>query len=248
MNALRYNLVLYDKKILIDFIQSLCMSRGKNISQVLYAYILHDKDIIEDTGELKKAHYHLWLEFPCSVKDRDLVVLLEACGGSASSISHSKTDRNFLAYLTHNTTRSSVKKEYDFKDIVTNIDKDLFYEWYYTALDKVNKPTKTEKITFTIQSIMTACEDNLNIINMASLMAYFIEMNELDIVEYISKRAYFISQLCKSYFKHNSIKLSATQVNHNDIRHIEDKKSENKAIRDSDNQMSIYDVLEEEKK
>lgn len=245
MNALRYNLVLYDKQVLLNFLEALAMCRGKNISQVLYAYILHDKDIIEETGELKKPHYHLWLEFPSSVKDRDLNFMLECCGGNASNISHQKTDRNFLAYLTHNTTNSTIKKQYDFKDIITNVEPELFYEWYFTAVEKVNKPSKTEKITFTIQAIMTACEDNINIINMASLMAYFIDMGELDIVEYISKRAYFINQLCKSYFKHNSQKLSASQMQYKENQHIEHKNSPKNDFKDENEQLSIYDVLEE---
>lgn len=76
MNSMRYNLVFYEEQILFNFIMNLVNSKGKNISAVKYAYILHDKDIEEDTGELKKPHYHLWLEFPSQVKKLDIFLFL----------------------------------------------------------------------------------------------------------------------------------------------------------------------------
>lgn len=44
----------------IDIEYCLSLIRDKICS---YAYILHDKDIIEDSGELKKPHYHIILLF-----------------------------------------------------------------------------------------------------------------------------------------------------------------------------------------
>lgn len=207
MNALRYNLIFYDKSIVISFIEALKHSRGKNISQVLYAYILHDRDVIEETGELKKEHYHLWLEFPSSVKDRDLINLLEACGSNASALSHQKTDRNFLAYLTHNTINSTLKKQYDLKDIVTNIQEDLFYEWYYEALSKTNKPTRQQqKIKETSDFIMRLNDYMTNsreIKSQFDLINTLIANQEYDLLDFVSRKAYFINATYKEAFEIN---------------------------------------------
>lgn len=54
MNSSKYNLVMYQEEMVQNFIALMLQNKGKNISQVKYAYILHDKDILEETGELKK--------------------------------------------------------------------------------------------------------------------------------------------------------------------------------------------------
>lgn len=207
MNALRYNLIIYDKDILISFIEALKLSRGKNISGVLYAYILHDKDVMEETGELKKPHYHLWLEFPSSVKDRDLIHLLEAVGSNASALSHQRTDRNFLAYLTHNTINSTLKKQYDFQDIITNVETDLFYEWYFEAVSKANKPSKLEQKQQEIADIIGRLSDYaLNSHKITSMLDLIITLrfnNEIDLLEFVQKRSYFVIMTFKDVFESN---------------------------------------------
>ena len=207
MNALRYNLIMYDKDNLIRFLEAIKLSRGKNISSCLYAYILHDKDVIEETGELKKEHYHLWLEFPSPVKDRDLIHLLELSGSNASALSHQKTDRNFLAYLTHNTINSALKKQYDYNDIITNIDKELFYEWYFEAVSKANKPTRQQQRIKESGELFTRLNKiiigNPNITSFYQLLNALSENQEYDLIDFAMKKSYFIANGFKEAFQSN---------------------------------------------
>lgn len=186
---------------------NLKLSPGKNIASVLYAYIKHDLDIIEETGELKKEHYHLWLEFPSQVRDRDLIHILELSGSNSSAISKQRTDRNFLAYLTHNTINSTLKKQYELESIVTNIDKELFYEWYYDALNKTNKPSKLEEkqkeLASYAQRLIDIIEDNPKIINHLDLLKVLELNGDNDLIYLVMHRPYWVSMTFKDAFATN---------------------------------------------
>lgn len=59
--ARAFNITINKGATCFDNIQKII---GKELSSAdIYALILHDKDIIEETGELKKPHYHLVIEY-----------------------------------------------------------------------------------------------------------------------------------------------------------------------------------------
>lgn len=224
MNSIRYNYVIYDVNMLQQFIGQLAMAKGKNISSFLYAWIYHDKDILEATGEPKKPHFHLWLEFPEAVKSMFLDKILEACGGTASMRSNKKTDRNFLAYLTHDTTNSGLKARYDFENIVTNIEPSEFKEMYQEAISNANRPNRQKQEVETITKIYEICTMNNDIISISSLMNYIMASADddlKDLMPYIMKRSYGLNSALRDVFENNSI-YKASQELENENRSLLD--------------------------
>ena len=209
MNSMRYNFIFYDEKILGCFLLNLSNAKGKNITQFNYAYIYHDKDIM-DNGELKKPHYHLWLEFNSAVKSMYIDNILQLSGSNSSALSHQKTDRNFLAYLTHENKGSKKlgKAIYNFEDIKTNIDIDIFKEMYYNAIEKLNKPTSQQKNEQFIKDIIRIVAENKDI-TCFPLLTFFLYQNEqYELLEYCTKRAYGLKQVLQHFFATNSMKCS----------------------------------------
>lgn len=207
MNSMRYNFIFYDEKILGCFLVNLGNAKGKNITQFNYAYIYHDSDIMEN-GELKKPHYHLWLEFNSSVKSMYIEKILELSGGNTNLLSHQKTDRNFLAYLTHDTINSKLKAHYNFEDIKTNIDIDIFKEMYYNAIDKLNKPTSQEKRLSLIKDIINIVSQNKNITCFPLLSSFLVVNEEYELLQYCINHAYGLRQVLQTFFATNSMKCS----------------------------------------
>ena len=209
MNSIRYNFIFYDEKILGCFLVNLGNAKGKNITQFNYAYIYHDKDIM-DTGELKKPHYHLWLEFSSSVKSMYIDKILELSGSNAAALSHQKTDRNFLAYLTHenNGSKKLGKAIYNFDNIKTNIDIDIFKEMYYNAIEKLNKPTSQEKKLSLIKDIISIVSENKDITCFGLLGPFLAKNEQYELLEYCINHAYGLKQVLQQYFATNSMKCS----------------------------------------
>ena len=209
MNSMRYNFIFYDENILNNFILNLQNNtKGKNISQFNYAYILHDSDVIVETGEFKKAHWHLWIEFNTAVKSMYLEKVLELSGSNPSALSHQKTDRNFLAYFTHDTVNSKLKAHYNFNDIKTNIDIDIFKEMYYNAIEKLNKPTSQEKNLNLIKEIFCIVSENKDIVSFSGLTFFLRKNEEFELLEYCIKRAYGLKLALQQFFANNCIKSS----------------------------------------
>lgn len=212
MNASRYNLVFYDDEILMTFIMNLTRSKGKNISAVKYAYIKHDSDIEIETGQPKKLHFHLWLEFPSQVKSRDIENILQLSGSSISALSYEKTDRNFLAYLTHDNKNNALKAHYDFKDIITNIDETEFSFMYDTAVQKMSKPSKAQVSFNAVQELAFLIESNDDIIDISSLIYFLIENNLIDLMDYVQKKTYFVKLAFEKAFRYNSMKKASSSL------------------------------------
>lgn len=211
MNSSKYNLVLYEQNMLSNFIQAMAINKGKNISQVKYAYILHDKDIIQDTGELKKPHYHLYIEFPSQVKSNVIDSLLVSVGGNASMRSNEVTNRNFLAYLTHSTDYAKeIKKSYDYESIVTNWSQEEFKEIYYEALTKANKPSrqkqKVEQTANYFEQAYNILKDNSEIVSYSTFVWFLTEQKEYEMLEYTISHAYAVKEAFKEHFRLNNYK------------------------------------------
>lgn len=138
MRVRNIELIIYDYNILQDKIQII------DDNLIEYAYILHDKDIDEKTGDIKKAHYHLrvfddnqrsisaWAKL-FNVKENDIQVL--------------ENKRRAIRYLIH--LDSPKKHQYSNIDIVTNI---VDIDNYFNE-DKVQEDSQLANIFSYIDTI-----------------------------------------------------------------------------------------------
>jgi len=238
MNATRYNLVFYQEEILNNFLVSLGNAKGKNITSFKYAYILHDSDIIEATGELKKAHYHLWLEFPQAVKSQFIENILNISGSDASALSYQKTDRNFLAYLTHDTTNSGIKAHYEFENIKTNIDNNTFYEMYYEAVTKANKPSRAVQETENIKALAQIINGNENITSFSVLMKFLLDNQEYELMQYCIKRSYGLQKGFESLFQLNNYNLASKGLENEIIGKLQEARNKYHSLQAQKNKLN----------
>lgn len=81
----------------------------------IYALIKHNKDIDTDTGEVKKEHYHLMIEFKNAKSFTSIQKIFN--GAHIESAQHKK---QCYKYLLHNTINAKEKYQYNFNDIITN--------------------------------------------------------------------------------------------------------------------------------
>lgn len=230
MNSTRYNLVMYDREILTTFLGSLLMNRGKNVSQVKWAYILHDRDIIEETGEVKKAHYHIYLQFPDNVKSNVIESVLVASGSSASALSHEKTDIKFLAYLTHSTKGAKIEKElYDYEEIETNFDTEEFKEMYLDAVQKASKPSRqeirVERVASAFSNLMNIIQENNEIISFSQLCLYLSIQQESELLEFAISKAYALKNAFYDSFRINALKYNTSKLKNENLKQLEENKT-----------------------
>lgn len=121
-----YHLILYDEdlshKNAIDFIQ-------KNFD---YAYILHDKDFDEATGELKKPHYHFILYFDNPVYKTSLAKQLDILPNYIQIESLKKG----LLYLIHYNNKE--KYQYSLDEVFGTL-KDKIYTYLSNNVENENQ-------------------------------------------------------------------------------------------------------------
>ncbi len=82
-----------------------------------YAWILHDKDVLPDTGELKDPHYHIFLEFPNA---RSLNSVASELDVPPNMVQIVRDKKGILKYFTHQ--NSPEKYQYDVSEIHCNFD------------------------------------------------------------------------------------------------------------------------------
>lgn len=86
----------------------------KDLKTKLYAYILHDKDILE-TGEIKRKHYHIMLELENPLSFNSIQKKFKG-----AHIETPKYKKSAYQYLIHNSPNSKEKYQYELKEIVSN--------------------------------------------------------------------------------------------------------------------------------
>lgn len=79
-----------------------------------WAWILHDKDVNEDTGEVKEPHYHYYIEFPNS---RYIASVAKEFDIPENMIEVVRNKTGVLRYLTHSTEDSKSKYQYDISEV-----------------------------------------------------------------------------------------------------------------------------------
>lgn len=82
-----------------------------------YAWILHDKDVIPETGELKDPHYHYYLEFSNA---RSINSVANELGIEPNFIEVVRDKKGILNYLIH--AKNPEKYQYDISDVHSNFD------------------------------------------------------------------------------------------------------------------------------
>lgn len=88
-----------------------------------WAYVLHDKDVLEESGELKKAHYHWVGSLTNPVNISTIINRLEVPPQSVEYIrKRGKKDnwKGAIRYLIHD--NSPEKFQYAVEDVVSNFD------------------------------------------------------------------------------------------------------------------------------
>jgi hypothetical protein len=105
-----------------------------------YWYILHDKDINEDTGELKHWHYHLILRFPTRHTPIAVVKLLAdylCLPSERISVDKASSLEGCLKYLTHDTAKNFNAHVYSVADVHTN----CLQDYNLAMSNSLEKPT-----------------------------------------------------------------------------------------------------------
>lgn len=93
------------------------------MSPIKWAYILHDSDVEKETGELKKAHFHVYMEFE---NDRSFSKIAEVFHLAENNIQKARSTRGSIRYLIH--ADDVDKYQYSYSDIVTNFAIDVFFK------------------------------------------------------------------------------------------------------------------------
>lgn len=154
-----------------------------------YYAILHDKDVFDKTGELKKPHYHLLVKLDNAISIDKIIKSLLNERGTQEAIENDfsivKSFKGMVRYLIHKD--DSDKHQYDMNDIITN-DRNLSY--YF------NDNTIVENF----QLITDIIKEN-KILTMRDLIYYCVESNNVIAMQYIQDNAYLVSCLFKNYYR-----------------------------------------------
>jgi len=84
-----------------------------------YAWILHDRDVDIETGEIKDPHYHYFIEFPNA---RHLSGVAKEFEILESMIEVVRNKVGILRYFTHSTPASKEKYQYDISEVHSSFD------------------------------------------------------------------------------------------------------------------------------
>lgn len=130
-----------------------------------YAFILHDKDINEETKEIKKPHYHCIIDINCNVKESQrrklrILEILRPIIYNKLDIQGIRNENTFTRYLIHLDNKE--KYQYDRKEIITNnIDR------LETALEKQRTISKSDTNGFLVYLLgLVQNRDNIDLINL----------------------------------------------------------------------------------
>lgn len=175
--ARNFNLILYDEdethRSALDYIQ-------KNLD---YAKILHDRDVDDLTGEIKKPHYHIVLRFQNAKWNTSLA---EDLGITQNYIEESRSLKRSLLYLIH--FYDEDKYQYELNDVDGPLRKRL------EEIIKNGEKTENEKMQELIDFI-----DNFDSeISIPQFIRYCVGIGYTDVV----RRDFNL--LCPIIEEHNS--------------------------------------------
>lgn len=126
----RYTFVLYPDSTSYDYNESILWLREHTLN---YCFALHDKDFVQETGEIKKAHYHIYAQFEnprlldsvadnLSLHPNDIVCVNpdDTSGKGVESL---------IRYFAHDSQKARLdnKTPYDYHSFDSNMDLDSIF-------------------------------------------------------------------------------------------------------------------------
>ena len=178
-----FTLELYPESETLQFDNIIEIVKGTSFYSCKYYYILHDRDINNKTGEVKKAHYHLLVKLENAISIEKIIKSLVNERGSQEAIENDfsivKSFKGMVRYLIHKDNPE--KEQYKLEEVVTN-DRNISY--YF------NDNTIVENF----QLLVAIIKDN-SIKSMRDLIYYCVDTNNIIAMQYIQDNAYLVSCL-----------------------------------------------------
>lgn len=147
-----------------------------NLGVIEFAYILHDVDLNLETGEIKKAHYHLYILLSKKKTFGGVFNIINKIMPNSTQphlIASIESKSGFIRYLTHIDNPEKVK--YAIEDIKSNFDIQCYFNLGISDNQFIYNVLNSQKLK-TFRDIVN----------------YSIECGKLDLV---LKRAYFFKSL-----------------------------------------------------
>lgn len=181
-----FTLELYPESDTLQFDTMFEIVKSTSFYSCKYYYILHDKDVNNKTGEIKKAHYHLLVKLENAISIEKIIKSLVNERGTQESIENDfsivKSFKGMVRYLIHKDNPE--KEQYILEQIVTN-DRNISY--YF------NDNTFVENF----QLLVSIIKDN-RIRSMRDLIYYCVDTNNIVAMQYIQDNAYLVSCLFRN--------------------------------------------------
>ena len=184
-----FSLVLYPESDTEQFDTLFEKVKSPEFYACKYYAILHDKDINEKTGELKKPHYHLLVKLENAITIEKIINSLLNERGTQKAIENEfsvvKSFKGMVRYLIHKDDAD--KHPYEMDQIITN-DRNLSY--YF------NDNTIVENF-----KLITDLIKENNFKAMRDLIFYCVETNNIIAMQYIQDNAYLVNCLFRKSYK-----------------------------------------------
>lgn len=126
----RYTFVLYPDSTSYDYNESLLWLREHTLN---YCFALHDKDFVQETGEIKKVHYHVYCQFENprlldSVAENLFLHSNDIVCVNPDDI-NGKGVESLIRYFAHDTQKARLdnKTPYDYHSFDSNMDLDSIF-------------------------------------------------------------------------------------------------------------------------
>lgn len=159
-----------------------------NLKQHVF-YIYHDKDIILETGEVKKPHYHIMIMYNSPRSSATVSKIAMTCGNNGY-LEKIESKNKYMRYLIH--LDNPEKYQYGFEDVISLGGADYIKE-IRTGLETNNDKLKV------ISEMISFCNDN-NIEVYADFLNYCVK-HRMDWLKVLTS---YSGRIIESYIKSNS--------------------------------------------
>lgn len=159
-----------------------------NLKQRVF-YIYHDKDIILETGEVKKPHYHVMIMYDSPRSDATVSKIATSCG-SNGHLERIESKSKYMRYLIH--LDNPEKYQYGFEDVVSLGGADYVKE-IRTKLKVGNDKLKI------ISEMINFCNDN-NIEVYADFLSYCVKYRQ----DWLKILTSYSGRVIENYIKSSS--------------------------------------------
>lgn len=148
-----------------------------------YAIIKHDKDSNSTTGEVSRAHFHMFLNYEDNTKHtkQNLIKILNGMNINAH-VENVRSESKCLRYLLH--LDNPEKYQYQLSELKTNIE------------DIKSRMKISEKVG-TLKKLMQYI-DNAHIRSMRALVEYCIIQEDTQLLEYIQENAFLVNAIMRN--------------------------------------------------